>query len=230
MSKTHAMTEKRPIRRPLASLLRAKDAMMIIEFAYALPVLMMLAFGSVELANLAQANMRVSQMTLTVADNLSRAMQSVPQNSPRLREIDINDALLGANIQGGNLKILDNGRLIVSSLQRNGANNQTIFWQRCKGLLRVNSLYGAQGATQGTTSGFTGMGSPVVQAPAGSAIIFAELTYNYKPLVGSWALGDFQLRKEAAFFVRDSRDLTTQPDNPVPAANASLCSQYNTSF
>ena len=84
--------------------------------------------------------------------------------------------------------------------------------------------------TQGTTTGFTGMGSPVVQAPAGSAIIFAELTYNYKPLVGSWALGNFQLRKEAAFFVRDSRDLTTQPDNPSPAANASLCSQHNTTF
>lgn len=204
--------------------------MMLIEFAYSLPVLMMLAFGSTELINLAQANMKVSQTTLTVADNLSRAMQSVPQNAPLLREIDINDALLGANIQGGSMKILENGRLVVSSLQRNGAGNQTIFWQRCKGILRVNSAYGVQGATQGTSPGFAGMGSPVVQAPAGTAIIFAELTYNYQPLVGSWALGNFQLRKEAAFFVRDTRDLTEQPDNPNPRANASTCDQFNTTF
>src|SRR4029079_7161868 len=83
----------------------------IIEFAYSLPILMVLGFTGVETANLAVANMRVSQFAMTVADNLSRAKQSVPLGLPQLREVDINDALLGAKIQGGDsLAILNNGR------------------------------------------------------------------------------------------------------------------------
>ena len=218
--------------RKLRELGRNKDALMLIEFAYSLPVLMLLAFGSVELANLAIANMRVSQIAMTVADNLSRAKQSVPLGLPQLREVDINDALVGAKIQGGNkLNILTKGRIIVSSLQRDASNNQRIFWQRCKGILVKTSNYGAEGATEGTTPGFTGMGatSPKVRAAAGSAIIFAEVTYDYEPLVGNWALGTFQIRREAAYYVRDDRDLT-QVYNPSPAATVSSCNVYNSTF
>lgn len=219
-------------RKPLRALLREKQAVMVTEFAYSLPVLMLLAFTSVELANLAVTNMRVSQIAMTVADNLSRAKQSVPLGLPQLREVDINDALIGAKVQGGNnLNILPNGRIVVSSLQQNGAGRQRIFWQRCKGTLVKASNYGAEGATEGTTPGFTGMGTGTnaVQAAPGSAIIFAEVTYNYEPLIGSWALGTFQIRREAAFYVRDDRDLT-QVYNPAPAATVSACNVYNSTF
>lgn len=205
---------------------------MLIEFAYSLPILMTLAFTSVELTNLAVANMRVSQIAMTTADNVSRALQSVRLTPAVLREVDINDALVGAKIQGGErLKILDKGRIILSSLQRDANNRQTIFWQRCKGMLNVNSAYGAQGATQGVTAGFTGMGAttPKVQAAAGSAIIFAEVTYDYEPLVGAWALGNFRIRREAAYYVRDDRDLT-DISNPNPAATVSNCNIRNTTF
>lgn len=224
--------EARARHRPLRALARNEDAVMLVEFAYSLPVLMMLAFGAIELANLAIVNMRVSQIAMTVGDNLSRAKQSVPLGLPQLREVDINDALLGAKIQGGsNLNVLNNGRIIVSSLQQDTAGKQKIFWQRCKGLLNKNSNYGAEGATEGTTPGFTGMGSGsnIVQAAPGSAIIFAEVTYNYEPLVGAWALGTFTIRREAAFYVRDDRDLA-QVYNPSPAATPSACNVYNTTF
>lgn len=218
--------------RPLAALWRAKDAVIMIEFAYALPILTTLAFTATETANLAVTNMRVSQIALTTADNLSRAKQSVALTLPELREVDINDALLGARIQGGNnLRILDRGRIVVSSLQRDNNNRQKIFWQRCKGLLNVAPKYGAEGATEGTTPGFTGMGTGTrrVQAAPASAIIFAEVTYNYAPLVGSWALGNFRIRREAAFYVRDDRDLT-QVHNPSPASTPSRCNTFSTTF
>lgn len=206
---------------------------MLIEFAYSLPVLMLLAFSAIELANLAIANMRVSQIAMTVADNLSRAKQSVALGLPQLREVDINDALLGARIQGGdNLRILETGRIVVSSLQQNSSNKQRIYWQRCKGKLTgSNSQYGAEGATEGTTTGFTGMGTGTnkVQAAPNSAIIFAEVTYNYEPLVGAWALGNFRIRREAAFYVRDDRDLT-QVYNPSPTATKSACNVYSSTF
>ena len=227
------MLSTRTARRFLGRLRRDDRAIMLIEFAYSLPILMSLAFTSVELTNLAIANMRVSQIAMTVADNLSRAKQSVPLGLPQLREVDINDALLGARIQGGDrLNILSAGRIVVSSLQQNASNQQRIFWQRCKGALTgSNSAYGVEGATEGTTPGFTGMGAGAtrVQAAPGSAIIFAEVTYNYEPLVGAWALGNFRIRREAAYYVRDDRDLT-QVYNPAPTATASSCNVHNTTF
>jgi len=225
-------------RRPFSELWRDRRAVIVIEFAYSLPLLMLLSFTSIEVGSLAVSNMRVSQIAMTVADNLSRAKQSVPLGLPELREVDINDALLGAKIQGGStLNILNKGRIVVSSLQMDANSKQKIFWQRCKGLKTVVSAYGVEGATEGTTPGFTGMGvgASKVTAPAGSAIIFAEVNYTYEPVVGAWALGNFTLKKEAAFFVPDHRKTTGGQDingvfNPHPTATKSACNVYNTSF
>ncbi|KRA83266.1 TadE/TadG family type IV pilus assembly protein [Altererythrobacter sp. Root672] len=211
-----------------------EEGMAFIEFGFALPIFMALGFTGVEVAGLAIANMRVNQIAMTVADNLSRAKQSVPLGLPQLREVDINDALLGARIQGGgSLEILEKGRIVVSSLQRNASGLQTITWQRCKGKLNAPSSYGAQGATQPSsgTSGFQGMGagSNRVQAEANSAIIFAEVSYDYKPVFGDWVLGKIRLRREAAFYVRDDRDLT-QIYNPSPTASASTCNKLDSTF
>lgn len=234
----------RPRRRSLRELWRNSDAVILVEFAYALPVLMGLAFSAVELANLAITNMRISQIAMTSADNVSRALQSVRLNPVVLREVDVNDALVGARIQAGGgqdmsggdvgpgrVDLFGKGRVILSSLQRDANGRQTIFWQRCKGLLRVNSAYGSQGATEGVTPGFSGMGAGAtrVQAAPASAIIFAEVTYDYEPLVGSWALGTFRIRREAAFYVRDERDLSLI-NNPNPRANVANCNLYNTTF
>ena len=68
-----------------------------------------------------------------------------------------------------------------------------------------------------------------MKAAAGSAIVFAEITYKYAPLVGAWALGNFTIRREAAFYVRDERDLT-QIYNDTPPATKSACNVFNTTF
>jgi Flp pilus assembly protein TadG len=213
---------------------------MIIEFAFTIPVFVLLSMTALELVNLALAHMRVSQIAMTVADNLSRAKTSVPLGLPRLREVDVNDTLLGAGIQGSSLfDVLDNGRIIVSSLQRNSSGRQTIAWQRCKGTLNVASAYGVQGATQPSTgtSGFQGMGrsTSLVRAEANSAIIFAEVVYDYQPMIGEWLLGTIRLRKEAAYYVRDDRDLVGGTAgngmyNPSPSATVSACNVFNASF
>lgn len=220
-------------RRRARRLRKDKRGVILIEFAYTLPIFMLLGFTAIELAHLAIANMRVSQIAMTVADNMSRAKQSVPLGLPELREVDINDALLGARIQGGdNLKVLEEGRIIVSSLQRND-DRQWIAWQRCKGQLRVDSLYGKEGAREPKSGnhGFQGMGSgaAMVRAEPNSAIIFAEVVYTYKPLFGEWIFGTPQLRREAAFYVRDDRDLS-EVHNPNPGATPSTCNRYDSTF
>lgn len=221
-------------------LLCDQSGAVIVEFAYTVPLFVLLSMSSLEIVNLALANMRVSQVAMSVSDNLSRAKTTVPLGLPRLREVDINDTLLGAGIQGGALfDVLENGRIIVSSLQRNSSGRQTIAWQRCKGRLNVASQYGAQGATQPSSgsAGFQGMGrsTDIVRAEANSAIIFTEVTYDYEPIIGDWLLGTVRLRKEAAFYVRDDRDLVggTQSNglyNPSPTAVISACNVFNNTF
>lgn len=212
-----------------------ESGVIIIEFAYVLPLFVTLSFTGIEVSGLAIANMRVSQIAMTVADNMSRIAESVPLTAPQLREVDINDTLLGARIQGGaSLPLFENGRIIVSSLQQNSSGRQTIKWQRCKGLLNVNSAYGVEGATQPNapdTTGFQGMGTGTsrVQAETNSAIIFVEVAYTYTPLVASSLIGPKTIKKEAAFYVRDDRDLS-QNYNPNPASSVSTCNLFNTTF
>jgi hypothetical protein len=206
----------------------------IIEFAYCLPIFMGLCLTGIELGNMASVNMKVSQLTMTVADNLSRAKQSVPLGLPQFREHDVNDAFVGAQEQGGALDVLKNGRIIVSSLQRNASNGQWIAWQRCKGLKNVVSAYGVEG-TGKTGTAFLGMGTGAtadkVTAPAGAAIIFVELEYTYQPLVSGSLLGPKTMKKEAAFYVRDDRDLVgggalNGVHNPSPSVTPATCNLF----
>jgi Flp pilus assembly protein TadG len=207
----------------------------IIEFAYCLPIFMGLCLTGIELGNMASVNMKISQLTMTVADNLSRAKQSVPLGLPQFREHDVNDAFVGAKEQGGALDVLKNGRIIVSSLQRNASNGQWIAWQRCKGLKNVVSAYGVEG-TGKTGTAFLGMGTGAaadkVTAPAGAAIIFVEVEYTYQPLVSGSLLGPKTMKKEAAFYVRDDRDISGGTDsngvyNPSPTVTASKCNLFS---
>lgn len=212
----------------------------LVEFAFTVPVFVMLSMTSLELVNLALAHMRVSTIAMTVADNLSRAKTSVPLGLPRLREVDVNDSMLGAGLQSSSMfDVLANGRIIVSSLQRTSDGRQKIAWQRCKGNMVVASAYGAEGATQplSGTGGFQGMGrnSNRIQAPANTAVIFAEVAYDYQPIIGEWLLGSLEIRKEAAFYVRDDRDLVGGPAsngmyNPAPATTVSACNVFNSTF
>lgn len=213
---------------------RDARGVVIIEFAYTLPIFLLFGITGVELAHFAVANMRVSQIAMTVADNISRARQTVPLEMPRLREVDINDNLLGAMIQGGDsLKVFDEGRIIVSSLQQDPAGRQMIAWQRCKGLFNAASLYGTEGTVEPNTGtdGFRGMGTgdSRVRAEPNTAIIFAEVAYRYKPLFSEWVLGSHVIRQEAAFFVRDDRNLT-EVFNDAPAASVSSCDKFDTTF
>jgi hypothetical protein len=213
----------------LRNLLKNESGVVLIEFAYSLPIFMGLCLTGLELANFTAAKMRVSQITMTVADNLSRAKQAVPLGLPQLREHDINDAFVGAGLQAGSMGILTNGRIIVSSLQQNASGGQWIAWQRCKGVLTTASAYGVQD-TGKTGTAFKGMGpgpdTDKVTAEAGSAIIFAEVSYTYQSLVAGSVLGPRTIKKEAAFYVRDDRDMT-QVYNPSPTVTPSTCNLYN---
>lgn len=186
----------------------ARGAVMI-EMAFAIPLLVMIGFGGLEIANLTLVNTRISQIGLSVADNASRIAAGSNLALPQVREADINEVFAGIEKQGDGLDFQEHGRIILSSLQRNNDGGQTIKWQRCYGKLAVSSAYGPEG-TGATGTSFAGMGpkGKEVTAAGGSAVMFVEITYKYQPLLyGKW-LGPKTIHSTAAFNIRETRDLT----------------------
>lgn len=192
-----------------AGLGRDRRATVLVEMAFCIPFLIFVGFGGLEMANLTFAHTRISQIGLSAADNASRIAVGNNLSLPRVRELDINEVFTGVQEQGGNLDFAAHGRIILSSLERNGDGGQTIKWQRCFGNLNVDSSYGVEG-DGATGTDFPGMGPAggEVTAATGTAVMFVEIVYEYQPLLyGEW-LGEKTIRSTAAFNIREARDLS----------------------
>ncbi|MBB6426697.1 hypothetical protein [Sphingopyxis sp. JAI128] len=192
-----------------ARLARDTRGTVIIEMAFAVPLLVLLGFGGLEMAYLTLANTRISQIGLSAADNASRIAAGTSLSLPQIRELDINEVFTGVEEQARGLEFKKHGRIILSSLERNPEGGQWIHWQRCYGDLKAASSYGLEGKGK-TGTDFKGMGPEgrEVTAAAGTAVMFVEIVYEYQPLAfGSW-LGPRTIRSTAAFNIRESRDLS----------------------
>jgi hypothetical protein len=218
----------RRIRASSARLARDIGAVVMIEVAFCVPILALIGFGGIEYANLILSQTRVNQIGLSAADNASRIAFGSNLSLPRIREIDINEVFTGVQEQSKGMDFKANGRVILSSLERNPDGGQWIHWQRCYGDLDVDSAYGVQG-TGATGTSFAGMGDAgrEVTAASGTAIMFVEVVYDFQPMLwGKW-FRSVRIRETAAFNIREGRDLQGQNGsgvyNPAPAATPSLC-------
>jgi len=208
----------------MKALIRARSGVAALEFALILPFLTVAGLYGTELAWYMLVNMRVSQVAMQIADNASRIGDTSTLTNRKIYEADINDIMIGANFDGGNmLKLLSHGRVIVSSLEVDGSNNQYIHWQRCKGIKNVASSYGLSGDIKPTGMGPTGH---QIIAMTGDAAIFVEVSYDYQPLVTAQFISNRTISAVASFNVRDSRDLT-QIYQTSPAATVSSCSTFS---
>lgn len=204
-------------------LLGDSRATVMVEMAFCVPILALIAFGGIEMSNLTLVNTRISQISLNTADNASRIAFGSNLSLPRVRETDINDVLAGAEVQAQGLNLKQNGRIVLSSLEVNADGGQTIKWQRCYGDLPIQPAYGRQG-TGATGKSFPGMGPSTrrVTALDGTAVMYVEITYRYQPVAyGAW-LGPRTIRAERAVMIREGRDLS-QVYNPSPSVAVSTC-------
>ena len=212
----------------LRSLLRrlgiSERGVAAVEFALIAPILLTTLLYGGEMAWYMMVQLRVSQVTLQVADNASRIGDTSSLTNRKIYEGDINDVMIGAQLDGGNtLNLLSSARVIVSSLQVNGSNQQFIKWQRCKGVKNVASSYGVQGDLKPTGMGPAGQ---EVTAPVGDGVIFVEVIYDYKPLISGALIANKTIRSTATFNVRDSRDLA-QIYQTNPAGTVASCSTFS---
>lgn len=184
-----------------------------IEMAIALPLLISMGMYGTEIAYMATVNMEVSQIATSLADNASRVGQTDNSSvTPTVTETDIDSVMSGVLRQGSGIGLGENGRVILTSLERDSATGrQYIHWQRCTGDLDRESGYGDDGADNGLTGDLIpGLGKTgsLITAPSGSAVMYAEIFYEYQGLFGDMFVSDTVFKKEAAFLVRDDRNLT----------------------
>jgi hypothetical protein len=211
--------------RRLASRLRGcGSGLAMTEFALSLPILTTLGLCGLEAANLAMANLRVSNIAMMTADNAGRVRDSID-------EANVIELLTGAKMTGDNIRFRQNGRIILSSVEPNTAGaggastGQWIRWQRCDGAKSVASSYGAQGAGQNDASvQYVGPAANPITASAGTAVMLVEVVYDYQPIVSNSIFGARTIRYESAFNVRQR---TNQAITNLGAATARNCNVYN---
>lgn len=188
------------------SLRRETRGAAMIEFSYTLPVFIFLMLGGMELVSLALAHLKVSHAAETLADNASRVRSQMDEN-------DLDQIFLGVEQQGKTIDLKAKGRVILSSVQDNGksgnANGQTIRWQRCDGAKPMAPKYGKEGKGNADATLNKGIGPAgrEIKAQLGTAIMFAEVTYDYDPMIFSDFMGQREIRYEAAFNVRERTEL-----------------------
>ncbi len=178
-----------------------KSGLAFMEFAFVAPIFMVLILAGLEISNLAVSHLRVSQMAMTVADNAGRVDAGID-------EANIHEVFAGAEIVGSALDFEERGRVVLSSLEDNGKSGsnagQMIRWQRCWGDLDVDPAYGVEGDGVDDDSLEDGLGPSgnMVTASPNVAMMFVEVTYEYKPLVANDIFEAPTIRYESAFNVR----------------------------
>jgi hypothetical protein len=215
-------------------LLRNASGVAMVEFALGAPFLLMAGLWGTEIANYALINMKVGQLAAHVADNASRIGDTSTLQNRKIFEEDLNDLLLGANIQGGGINLYEHGRVIVTSVEIWDQSNhksqakpdgvQFAHWQRCKGSLVQDSEYANE--NQALPNGI-GPENEEVEASVETPVIFVEVYYEYQPLISNRFVGNAMIRSTAAFPVRDSRDLEDvfKRNSSTPIAD---CDVYDT--
>jgi hypothetical protein len=197
------------VRRLSRRLRRDTSGLALVEFAFAAPLVLGMGMLGTETAFLVITHMQVSQIAMQVADNASRVGEQDVLTARKVFERDIAETLIGAEKLGNTIDLFEQGRVIISSLQRNAQGGQWIAWQRCRGAKNHVSSYGLQGAGA-TGTAFPGMGvqGRYITASQGTAVMFVEVSYDFRSPTPMNVFDDNEITYTAAFNVRDNRDLT----------------------
>ncbi len=207
-------------------LLGDADGTAMLEFAISLPFLMVLCLGGLELSNLALDYQRVSNIAIKTADHAARVRTSIDES-------DINEIFMGSKLMGGKIDFAAHGRIVLSSIEPVLDNssppkvvNQLLRWQRCTGANAANSSHGNQGDTN--VNGFGLSGKPKIKAAKNTAVMLAEVVYDYQPLVTPGWFGPITIRTSQAITVRERSDQAIKNAQSLSSSRESLCSNPHT--
>ncbi|MGV3513093.1 MAG: TadE/TadG family type IV pilus assembly protein [Novosphingobium sp.] len=196
----------------LRSLFIRSDAVSTIEFALVVPLFMILGMYGAEIAWLNAASMEASQVALALADNASRLGQTDNSGvTPTVSVSDVESVLNGALEEGSNIALADKGRVILSSLEVHPVTGkQYVHWQRCMGAGKQQSAHGKPDLTGSALARIAPgikLGGKTITSPSKSAVMVAEVWYEYRGLFGTMFVEPITLHEQAVVIVRDDRNV-----------------------
>ena len=193
----------------------------VVEFAIGLPVFLVAVMGGLEVANLALVQQRVASIASQVAQNAARGVEQIDES-------DVREIFTGAELAADGTPILDNGRIVLSSVRLNAAGNgQWIDWQRCTGAdTTVVSRYGPQDKGKNDASLQQVGPAPGIKASANVNIMVVEVRTRYAPLIGnvfSVIRGGQVLSATAAQIVRERTAMGIKNDGALSPSQIKTC-------
>ena len=169
----------------LRVLLRAKDGMAAVEFAFLAPIMVLLFFGTLELSAALDCRSRVSIVASTAADLVAQ--------ETTVSTTDMNNVFAALNtiIYPYNSAP---AKIVISSIVDNGAGVDKVAWSN------------AQNATARTVGSVVTVPAGLITPNSGGGVILAEITYSFAPTTTVY-LGN-ALSMTSSFYAHPRRSLT----------------------
>ncbi len=172
------------MRKMFKKFVRQEKGSMFAEIAFALPMLVMVLFGTVEMSRYVLVNMKVDRVANTMADLVSRA--------PQITQTDVNDYFFAVEHVLRPFKMEEDGTVIISSITGEDSTNARIQWQRQgAGTLAASSHIGQDGQLATLPGDFT--------LKQGENVILVEVYYNFEPFVAGDIRAATQIYRHAVF-------------------------------
>lgn len=181
-------------------ILHCKSGVAAIEFALALPLLMTLLFGAVEVTRYILVTQKIEKVSSSLSDVVA---QSATMSTAQLAQIitAAGQVMLPYDFEA-------DGYAIISSVTKTGSAAPVVNWQYKGGGGYVQpSKIGAVGATATMPAGFTMVDK--------ENVIVAEVFYSYKPLFSGMIYGNSQMYRTSIYKPRlgDLKVLSANPAN-----------------
>ncbi|MEM7041536.1 MAG: TadE/TadG family type IV pilus assembly protein [Pseudomonadota bacterium] len=139
-----------------------------VEFALALPVLLMLLLASAELGRYVLLNQKIDRVAVTMSDLVARA--------ETISEAELDDIFDAAAHVAEPFDLSGSGRVIISSVTNEDGDGATVAWQRSGGgsLIKTSEV-GTEGETADLPDDFA--------VREGETAIISEVFFDFEPFV-----------------------------------------------
>jgi hypothetical protein len=139
-----------------------------VEFALALPVLMLLMLGSAEMARFVILHQKVDRVAVTTSDLVARA--------ETISESDFSDIFDAADYVAKPFDLANLGIVIVSAVTNEDGTGARVAWQRSGGGSATHS------SQVGVAGGLASLGTGF-EVREGETAIIAEVFYDFEPFL-----------------------------------------------
>ncbi|MGH1481473.1 MAG: TadE/TadG family type IV pilus assembly protein [Geminicoccales bacterium] len=162
--------------------LRNDRANVAVEFALALPVLLLMLLASAELGRFVLLHQKVDRVAVTISDLVARA--------ETISESDLDDIFNAAGQVAEPFDLAGRGRVVVSSVINDDGDGATIAWQRTSdGSFSASSEIGTEGGSATLPDDFNVL--------EGETAIISEVFFDFEPFLSSLIVASQVLYRRA---------------------------------